>query len=278
MFLLSFFSSLPRAEVLPSPLPLSGGSTSSSSSSYFSPSPPNNLQYDYNNDNKRNSYSSSSTKTNPKPIVDIIDDYDDFKDESMLGEDTHGNRPIDTEVVPLDQQANWQWCLLTLDGNATILRMRKQHFIRYFRMNLASLIGSDYDSVLFNSVSYTPAILVNVTLNWHGRTKRIVNRLGELAQRNDTLLDLSGSHFNVTNFLPWSAIMAPKPVSPMDNRVNPREMEAFIFMAVGATIVFLLVASMMFAVCQCIARPKHTSAAANGHTYEQQDKQLVRRY
>lgn len=85
-------------------------------------------------------------------------------------------------------------------------------------MNIASLIGSDYDSVLFNSVSYTPAILVNVTLNWHGRTKRIVSRLGELAQRNDTLLDLSGAHFNVTNFLPWSAIMAPKPVSPMDNR------------------------------------------------------------
>lgn len=55
-------------------------------------------------------------------------------------------------------------------------------------------------------------------------------------------------------------------------------MEAFIFMAVGATIVFLLAASMLFAVCQCIARPKHQAAAANGGpNYEQQDKQLVRR-
>ena len=34
--------------------------------------------------------------------------------------------------------------------------------------------GSDYDSVLFNSASYTPSILVNVTLNWHGRTQRVV--------------------------------------------------------------------------------------------------------
>ena len=63
--------------------------------------------------------------------------------------------------------------------------------------------GSDYDSVLFNSASYTPNILVNVTLNWHGRTQRVVSVLGELAKFNDTLFDLSGSHFNLTEFVPW---------------------------------------------------------------------------
>ena len=98
--------------------------------------------------------------------------------------------------------------------------------------------------MLFNSASYTPSILVNVTLNWHGRTQRVVrdqahmkstNRffiypcnvnqpllfiflgkpsvdvlcesslsvLGELAKFNDTLFDLSGSHFNLTEFVPW---------------------------------------------------------------------------
>ncbi len=68
-------------------------------------------------------------------------------------------------------------------------------------MNLASLIGSDYDSVIFNSVSYVPEILVNVTLDWNGRAERIVKVLGNLAKHNDTLLDLSGSHFNVTRYL-----------------------------------------------------------------------------
>ena len=36
---------------------------------------------------------------------------------------------------------NWQWCLLTLAGNATILQLRKEDFVRYLKMNLASLIG-----------------------------------------------------------------------------------------------------------------------------------------
>ena len=54
-------------------------------------------------------------------------------------------------VVPLNHPAdmapsgggggNWQWCLLTLAGNATILQLRKEDFVRYLKMNLASLIG-----------------------------------------------------------------------------------------------------------------------------------------
>ena len=55
-------------------------------------------------------------------------------------------------VVPLnppdtlgdDPSANWQWCLLTLAGNATILQLRKEDFVRYLKMNLASLIGTYY--------------------------------------------------------------------------------------------------------------------------------------
>ena len=41
---------------------------------------------------------------------------------------------------------NWQWCLLTLAGNATILQLRKEDFVRYLKMNLASLIGKKYSA------------------------------------------------------------------------------------------------------------------------------------
>ena len=34
-----------------------------------------------------------------------------------------------------------QWCLITLDGNATILQLRGEDFEKYLRMNLASLVG-----------------------------------------------------------------------------------------------------------------------------------------
>ena len=51
-----------------------------------------------------------------------------------------------------------------------------------------------------------------------------------------------------------SAIMAPKPIVPMENGVDPREVEALIYLSVGVAIAFLLTASMMFAVCQCMTR------------------------
>ena len=54
--------------------------------------------------------------------------------------------------------------------------------------------------------------------------------------------------------------MAPKPIVPMENGVDPREVEALIYMSVGVAIAFLLTASMMFAVCQCIAKYVQYSA------------------
>ena len=87
-----------------------------------------------------------------------------------------------------------------------LFQLRKESFIQYLRMNLASLVGSEYDSVLFNSVSFTPNLLVNVSLDWNGREKRIVKTLSALAKHNDTLLDLSGSHFNVTRWVDWVSV------------------------------------------------------------------------
>ena len=53
--------------------------------------------------------------------------------------------------------------------------------------------------------------------------------------------------------------MAPKPIVPMENGVDPREVEALIYLSVGVAIAFLLTASMMFAVCQCITRCVRTT-------------------
>lgn len=49
-----------------------------------------------------------------------------------------------------------------------------------------------------------PDILVNVTLDWRpgNRADRVTSVLSALAKHNDTLLDLSGEHFNVTRWVP----------------------------------------------------------------------------
>ena len=76
-------------------------------------------------------------------------------------------------------------------------------------------------------------MLVNVSLDWNEATEpRIVKSLGRLASRNDTLLELSGQHFNLTDFLPASALLSPKALSPLEEReaasatADPRQVQA----------------------------------------------------
>ena len=84
------------------------------------------------------------------------------KDEEYYDDDDE----YTMHVVPLnppegDPNANWQWCLLTLDGNATILQLRKEDFVRYLKMNLASLIGKELKHFLmYRAVKkdFTPEI------------------------------------------------------------------------------------------------------------------------
>ena len=118
-----------------------------------------------------------------------------------------------------------------------------------------------------------------MTLDFKGRSKRIVGVLGDLASRNDTLFDLSGTHYNITSFIPSSEIMAPKPVDLIDDEskiratsLDPEEVEALIYMSVGAAIAFLITASLMFAVCQCIAKPKPRKGVSGSAS----DRQLIR--
>ena len=88
----------------------------------------------------------------------------------------------------------WHWCLLTIAGNQTIVRLRPADFGRYLRVNLASLTGSRFARVVLNSVSYAKEdVLVNVTLDW--RPPGTPGVLERLAEANETILDLSGSHF-----------------------------------------------------------------------------------
>ena len=104
------------------------------------------LKYQYEDVNDENpSYFFNNNDNDPPPIVDIVDD---------------DNEGLD------DENRDWRWCLLTLDGNVTIVQMRQFDFIRYLRMNVASLTGTDFDSVLFNTISYTPNLLVNISLDF----------------------------------------------------------------------------------------------------------------
>ena len=55
------------------------------------------------------------------------------------------------------------------------------------------------------------------SLHWNENTEpMIIKSLGRLALHNDTLLDLSGEHFNLTDFLPASALLSPKALSPLE--------------------------------------------------------------
>ena len=69
-----------------------------------------------------------------------------------------------------------------------------------------------YERVTVNSLSYIPDLTINVTLDWD-LSERIIRVLGRVSDDRDILLDLSGQHFNLTGFIPSSALLAPKPVA-----------------------------------------------------------------
>ena len=126
---------------------------------------------------------------------------------------------MDHELDFIEGQITWKWCLLAMSGNATIVKLRRNDFVKYLKMNVASLVGSEYDFVRVTSISYTPYVLVNVSLDWNEANEpRIIKSLGNLASHNDTLLDLSGEHFNLTDFLPASSLLSPKALSPLEER------------------------------------------------------------
>lgn len=54
---------------------------------------------------------------------------------------------MDHEVDFIEDQIAWKWCLLAISGNATIVKLRRNDFVKYLKMNVASLVGSDYDYV-----------------------------------------------------------------------------------------------------------------------------------
>ena len=198
------------------------------------------------------------------------------------------------EVDFIEEQIDWKWCLLAISGNATIVKLRRNDFVKYVKMNVASLVGSEYDLVRVTSISYTPYVLVNVSLNWNEATEpRIIKALGGLALHNDTLLDLSGEHFNLTEFSPATALLSPKALSPLEERdaaaaaADPRQvqallikghyctllaskvhffifqMEAMIYLVIGVCAAFLVTATLIFTVCHCLN--KHPAAAAANH-------------
>lgn len=103
------------------------------------------------------------------------------------------------------------WALIMLSGNATILmRLHQAALIYKLQRNLDSIIGSSDEGLTVQSVSFSPNILVNATLNgspeWKGYIKL---RLQEVARENNTLVTLGGHGFQLIDIFLSNNIMAP---------------------------------------------------------------------
>ena len=200
--------------------------------------------------------------------------------------------------------SDWMWCIFSIAGNKSEVMRRKEDFMRYFRMNVASMTGSEYDQVVVNSIVYTPHLIINASLDWsEERGKRIINAMTALSKHNETLLDLSGIHYNVTDFHTAETLMAPKPIGPYmvgsgigfksadsanndggdvsintsTGGVEAKEIEMMIYTGVGMIIAFLLTASLFFAVCQCVHKRPRASLISNERT-ERKENRLSRHH
>lgn len=177
-------------------------------------------------------------------------EYDDYESATENLDYLEEYREYKDYLSKSSQTPEYHWCLLGLSGNMTIVRKRHAEFIKYLRMNVASLIHSSYENVIFNGITYSPEILVNISLDWN-IAENNYKIMKKLAENNDTILDLSGTHYTVTSFRDSDSILTPKPI---ETRLNPREVEALIYMAVGASIAFVLSSSILFVVCHFIRK------------------------
>jgi len=100
------------------------------------------------------------------------------------------------------QQGNLtgKWYLLLLAGNSTTVRLRRDDFTKYLRLNLAARLSLEYNDVRVNRVDLSP-LVVNVTVVTR-RKDAEVGPLNNLADTNATLLELSGEEYHMVRFIP----------------------------------------------------------------------------
>jgi hypothetical protein len=83
------------------------------------------------------------------------------------------------------------WFLLALSGNETIAKLRRDDFIKYVRVNVASRLSMQYDEVKVLKLQLSPRILMNISIA--SSLKSPVMAL--LAADTAPLLELSGEEY-----------------------------------------------------------------------------------
>ena len=73
---------------------------------------------------------------------------------------------MDHQVDFIEDQIDWKWCLLALSGNATIVKLRRNEFVKYLKMNVAAQTGSEYDFVRVTSIRLVLMVYFSVTYTY----------------------------------------------------------------------------------------------------------------
>ena len=73
---------------------------------------------------------------------------------------------MDHQVDFIEDQIDWKWCLLALSGNATIVKLRRNEFVKYLKMNVAAQTGSEYDFVRVTSIRLVKLLVHFFTTRW----------------------------------------------------------------------------------------------------------------
>jgi len=126
-------------------------------------------------------------------------------------------------------------------------------------MNVASLTGSSYEQVTVNSLSFSPGLLLNLSLfalDKDDSQGRRLDVLHALAAGQDTLLELSGVPFSVVSFLSSGSLLVPKTavLGGRDSQ-QARDEEALFYLGVGAAVALLLAVCLLLCVLHSIRHP-----------------------
>jgi hypothetical protein len=121
-------------------------------------------------------------------------------------------------------------------------------------MNVASLIGSQYEQVTVNSLSYSPSLTLNLSLPTGATSDQQLGVLRSLAANQDTLLELSGCPFSLVSLLSSSSLFVSKTVRARDSQ-RERDEEALFYLGVGAAVALVLSVCLLLCVLHSIRHP-----------------------
>ncbi|KAF4520530.1 hypothetical protein B566_EDAN008727 [Ephemera danica] len=145
------------------------------------------------------------------------------------------------------------WFLLALSGNETIAKLRREDFVKYVRVNVASRLSMQYDEVKVVRLQLSPRILMNISI----ASSRKSPVMALLAADTAPLLELSGEEYIIAPLEDPATAEHQTGVVPLAPEGSQDDLEAAVCALAGGACALAAGAALLVAALFRRQRPRN---------------------